>query len=196
MHGNAPEGGGLHQEEIGIIAGALKYRDMLVEEVMTPISKVFMLPASGTLNFQTIAEIFHAGYSRIPVYDKDKSDIIGLILVKDLIFIDPEDETPIKRFVDLFGRTPCVVWHDEKLGETLKLFKSSRSHMGIVRDVVEGENGKDSTYTVVGIITLEDIIEEILGSEIEDEFEGENIRGVHHYADEAGQSRDVGKSVI
>ncbi len=80
-------------------------------------------------------EIFKSGYSRIPVYDRDRNDVIGLILAKDLIFVDPEDETPIRNFISLFGRKPMVVWHDQKLGETLSMFRNERAHMAIVRDV-------------------------------------------------------------
>jgi len=81
-------------------------------------------------------EIFKSGYSRIPVFDKDRNDIIGLILAKDLIFVDPEDETSVEAFVDLFGRKPMVVWHDTSLGETLAMFRQEHAHLAIVRDVV------------------------------------------------------------
>lgn len=96
------------------------------------------------------------------MYDTDRNDIIGLILAKDLIFVDAEvrressryyavlnpllcygcalqDETPVRNFINLFGRKPAVAWHDDKLGETLTLFRQQRAHMAIVRDVVNDE---------------------------------------------------------
>lgn len=77
---------------------------MTVKEVMTPLQHTFMLNYDERLNFETIARIFKTGYSRIPVYEVSVSNIIGLLFVKDLIFIDPEDETPLRNFIQIFGR--------------------------------------------------------------------------------------------
>ena len=71
-------------------------------------------------------------------------------------------------FVRVFGRQPLVIWNDQTLGETLTLFKNGGSHMAIVR-IVNNSGFGDPFYEIVGIITLEDIIEEILGTEIQDE---------------------------
>jgi len=84
--------------------GALNYQDMTVSEVMTPLENVFMLNVDEKLNFETIAKIFKTGYSRLPVYEVSKNNVIGLLFVKDLIFIDPEDETRVRNFVQIFGR--------------------------------------------------------------------------------------------
>ncbi len=102
----------MEEDEVDIINGALKYRDMLVSAVMTPLSAVYMISAHELLSYkvsplmllssclinmyswitnpQTLYEIFKSGYSRIPVYNRDPDDIIGLLLAKDLLFIDPE----------------------------------------------------------------------------------------------------------
>ena len=90
-------------------------------------------------------------------------------MVKDLIFVDPEDETPVQRFADILGRKFEVVHEDEKLGDVLQTFKKGRGHLAIVRGIDEFDDGRDSTYCIRGIITLEDIVEAILGDEIVDE---------------------------
>jgi metal transporter CNNM len=78
------------EEEVTIIHGALKYREMTVSEVMTPAARVYMISVTEKLSYKTIYEIFKCGYSRIPVYGDNRHDIVGLILAKDMIFIDPE----------------------------------------------------------------------------------------------------------
>ena len=93
----------------------------------------------------------------------------GLLFVKDLIFVDPENNTRISDFIDIFGRSLHVVWVDDKLGDVLRELKKGRSHMALVRDVNNEANDCDPFYELKGIITLEDIIEEILGEEIVDE---------------------------
>jgi metal transporter CNNM len=150
------------------MTGALRYRDIPVKDVMTPLSDTFMLSAAERLGFDVVAKIFKMGYSRIPVYEVSKSNIIGLLFVKDLIFLDPEDEIPVKNFAQIFGRGVHVVWADDKLGDVLKLLKRG-GHLALVRDVNSGDGKEDPYYEIKGIITLEDIIEIILGDDIIDE---------------------------
>ena len=107
--------------------------------------------------------------SFIHFFSPIQNNVIGLLFVKDLIFIDPEDETRVADFVEIFGRALHVVWVDDKLGDVLRELKQGRSHMALVRDVNNEDETQDPFYEVKGIITLEDIIEEILGDEIVDE---------------------------
>jgi metal transporter CNNM len=150
------------------MTGALRFRDVSVNEVMTPLADTFMLSAGERLGFDVVAKIFRMGYSRIPIYEVSKSNIIGLLFVKDLIFLDPEDEIPVKNFVQIFGRGLHVVWADDHLGDVLKLLKRG-SHMALVRDINSGDGNEDPFYEIKGILTLEDIIEVILGDDIIDE---------------------------
>jgi len=160
--------GEFHSAAGAAMKGALRYHSVTVSEVMTPLINVFMLSADERLGFDVVAKIFKTGYSRIPVYEVSKSNIVGLLFVKDLIFLDPEDEIPVKNFTHIFGRGLHFVWADDNLGDVLKLLKSGRSHMAVVQDVNQGD-GRDPFYEVKGIITLEDILELIIGDEIIDE---------------------------
>ena len=166
IHMNAGE---LNQDEGQAMKGALQYQQMSVEEVYTPLEKTFMVNVDDKLNFETMTIIFKTGYSRIPVYENNVSNVVGLLFVKDLIFINPIDETPVRSFVDIFGRGAHVVWLDDKLGEVLNFLKKGHCHMALVRDVSKGDGTVDPFYEVKGIITLEDIIEVILGDQILDE---------------------------
>lgn len=100
------------------------------------------------------------------------------MFTKDLIFIDPEDATRVEDFVNIFGRDLLSVWQDDKLGDVLRELKTGRSHMALVRDVNNENPDQDPFYEVKGIITLEDIIEEILGEEIVDETDA-FVDGTH-----------------
>ena len=160
--------GAIEKEHGDVVQGALNYKEMKVGEVMTPLEDVFMLSKHARLDFKTIREIFQQGFSRIPVYGHDREDILGLLLVKDLIFIDPEDATPVENFIKVFGRAVVgPVWEDQKLDEVLREFKKGAGHMAVVKDVDASGPG-DPVYVMKGIITLEDIVEEIVG-EIVDE---------------------------
>jgi metal transporter CNNM len=160
------------------MTGALKFKNLVVEKVMTTIDKVYMLDVEEKLSFKTIADIFKTGYSRVPVYEVSRNNIIGLLLVKDLIFVDPEDDTPVRSFVQIFGRGVHVVWLNDKLGDILKELKKGKSHMALVRDVNNDDESRDPFYEIKGIVTLEDIIEEILGDEIIDETDA-FVDGTH-----------------
>jgi metal transporter CNNM len=159
----------IDQETAGAMTGALTYKNMKVKDVMTTMDRTFMLNVDDKLSFETIAKIFKTGYSRIPIYEITRDNIIGLLFVKDLIFIDPEDEVPIRSFVQIFGRGVHVVWPDDTLGDVLAELKKGRTHLALVRDVNNADETQDPYYEVKGIITLEDIIEKIIGDTIVDE---------------------------
>merc|ERR1719502_124534 len=161
--------GHLQKDEGDVIEGALKFKELKVSDIMTKVDDAFMLPEQSSLNMQTISQIFKYGFSRVPVYGEDKDHISGLLLSKDLIFVDPEDETHLKKFIQIFGRSIQYVYPDTTAGEALATFKQGKGHMAIVRDIFQQDDGKDPIYKTVGIVTLEDIIEKIIGDDIVDE---------------------------
>jgi len=175
---------GMNKHEVKMMQGALKFRDLQAHQVMTPEKLVYMLPLEGKLDVRTMGDIFKCGYSRVPVFENSRTNIVSLLLVKDLIFIDPLDGIPIKNFIALFGTNPLFIWPDDTLPEVLSSFKESvhhthvttdgseitgKGHMAIVRDVVS-VGDKDPYYEMVGVVTLEDIVGEILGEEFEDDL--------------------------
>ena len=121
----------IDQEEANAMAGALTYKNIQVKDAMTGMEQTFMLEVDEKLSFETIGKIFKTGYSRIPVYEISRNNIIGLLFVKDLIFLDPEDCVPVRSFIQIFGRNVHLVWPDDFLGDVLKVLKKGKSHLGM-----------------------------------------------------------------
>lgn len=158
----------LEKDEVNIISGALEFRNKTVEEVMTKFGDVYCLDVEGVLNFRTMREIYESGFSRIPVYEGDKQNIVGLLYLRDLAFVDPDDESPISNVLSFYNHEVKFVYSDCHLDEVLQEFTEGKSHMAVVQRVVTETEG-DPFYEIVGVVTLEDIVEEILQREIVDE---------------------------
>ncbi|KAL0403180.1 UNVERIFIED_CONTAM: DUF21 domain-containing protein [Sesamum radiatum] len=125
----AGRGGDLTDDETTIITGALGMREKTAKDAMTPIYKTFSLDLNSKLDMYTMGAIVSRGHSRVPIYAGSPTNIIGLVLVKNLIFRHPEDETPIK---DLVMRGIPRVEEDWPLYDVLKLFQKGHSHMAVV----------------------------------------------------------------
>jgi len=161
----------------------------LVVDVMTPLEDVFALPAAGTtLDKQTLARITGSGKTRIPVYTgADASSSKAFLRTSQLITLNPEDATPLES-LPLYK--PIWVAPDHSLFDLLNDFQNGRTHMAFVSrrpdlssrcsltDEISLPKGSSSC---VGLITLEDIMEEILTEEIYDEADrdraAQTIRG-------------------
>ena len=166
--------GGHHVSDIThaegtILSGALDFSTKPVSEVMTPLENVFMLEVDQRLDFDTTKMILEQGYSRVPIFEKNPQQIVGLLLVKDLALISTQSAPPIRELLPHFNRHLPRVFDDVLLGDMLKEFKAGRSHMAVVRRIMNEDGPGDPFYENVGVITLEDIIEEIINDEIIDE---------------------------
>ncbi|XP_076990835.1 metal transporter CNNM3 [Tamandua tetradactyla] len=157
-------GGGDPCGELG--RGALRFRT--VEDVLTPLEDCFMLDASAVLDFGVMASIMQSGHTRIPVYEEERSNIVDMLYLKDLAFVDPEDRTPLSTITRFYNHPLHFVFNDTKLDAVLEEFKRGKSHLAIVQRV-NNEGEGDPFYEVLGLVTLEDVIEEIIKSEILDE---------------------------
>jgi len=157
MHEDDPRSD-VDEDEERILLGALTYSDKKVEEVMTPRKEVYELQKKALLDQKQLYEIRERGFTRIPVYAKDINDIIGVLYAKDLIGIDPDDKESIEKMM----RTSELirVSRRRKLDSLLNMMIKRRAHMAVVTE----KSGK-----FVGIVTMEDVVEEIIGREIIDE---------------------------
>jgi len=159
----------------GIMQGALDFSRLTVQSVMTEWKSVFFLYSDVNLDFEALGRIFKSGHSRVPVvaratyYEGEK--VIGLLFVKDLILLDPEDELPVQNIIDTFRHDLKHIDLSTSVKTVMDEFRHGRSHLAIVRKEVAKKVNGDVICENVGIVTLEDIIENILKMEIEDEFD-------------------------
>ncbi|XP_042394082.1 DUF21 domain-containing protein At2g14520-like [Zingiber officinale] len=130
MHGNeAGKGGELTHDETTIITGALELTQKAAKDAMTPISETFSLDINSKLDMLTLGLIMTKGHSRVPIYSGSPTNIIGLILVKNLITCRPEDEVPIR---NVTIRWIPRVFGDDPLYDILNQFQQGHSHMAVV----------------------------------------------------------------
>ena len=161
---------GLEKDEINIVTGALVLKQKSVKDVMTNIEDCYMLPIESILDFETISEIKEQGYSRVPVYQGgDRKKVVYLLFAKDLLFVDPDDEKPIEEICKFYQNDVNFVYSDTILTDMFDEFKSGeKGHLALVQEV-NTDGDSDPFYETVGLVTLEDIIEEIIQQEIVDE---------------------------
>ncbi|KAJ9597952.1 hypothetical protein L9F63_011191, partial [Diploptera punctata] len=115
----------LERDEVNIISGAFELKKKIVSEVMTKLEDVYMLAHDTVLDFETVSEIMKQGYSRIPVYRGSRANIVTVLYIKDLAFVDPDDNTPLQTLCD-FYQNPCnFVFEDTTLDIMFKQFKEA-----------------------------------------------------------------------
>ncbi|KAL0371337.1 UNVERIFIED_CONTAM: DUF21 domain-containing protein [Sesamum angustifolium] len=132
----AGKGGELTHDEATIISGALDLTEKTAEEAMTPIESTFSLDVNSKLDWEAIGKILARGHSRIPVYSGNPKNIIGLLLVKSLLTVRAETETPVSAVsIRRMPRVPA----DMPLYDILNEFQKGSSHMAAVVKVREKE---------------------------------------------------------
>ncbi len=150
------EDNAIEKQESKLVYGALNFDDIVIRSVMTPRTKMFTLN-SKMLLFEALPLINKSGFSRIPLYGKNHDEITGIINVRDILKYLEIDQKMIN--LQQLARKPIFVSQEKKVSELLKEMQGRKSHMAIVLDEFEG---------VEGCVTLEDLLEEIVG-EIHDE---------------------------
>lgn len=146
----------IDSDEERIIKGALSFSEKIVEEVMTPRTVVYALALDANLDSNLLNKIKREGFTRIPVYKETIDDVVGILYTKDLINI--KLNTKIKEVYK--KQNILFVNKEDKLDVLLNVFIKSKSHLAFVKDEYHG---------LEGVISLEDVLEEILNREIVDE---------------------------
>lgn len=146
----------IEKEEMELVHGALKFDDTVIRSVMTPRTRMFSLHAKMML-FEALPQINQSGHSRIPIYNTSKDDIVGFVHALDVLKELENDNKMVN--LEKIARKPVFVSQEKMVSSLLKEMQGRKTHMAIVID----EHGG-----VEGLVTLEDLLEEIVG-EIEDE---------------------------
>lgn len=150
----AAQDGGIDVQEGELIRSAIEFDDIEVVDVLTPRIDIEAVP--DTADEKEVKEVFkRSGYSRLPVYEGSTDNIIGVINQKD--FYNRDDKKSVKSII----KPVIVTTESTKISKLLKLLQKQKSHMAVVTDEYGG---------TLGIVTMEDIIEELVG-EIWDEHD-------------------------
>jgi metal transporter CNNM len=150
-----PEKGDIDTDEQRLVKGSLSFSAKKVQDVMTPNTVVTTVEIDDTIDDEYLAKLKEIHYSRIPVQTEDPNNIIGILYYKDLVGV----ELPV-RVKDIMDSTVHFVNASDSLDAVLNQFIKTKMHLFIVIDDFGGFEG---------VITLEDVIEEIIGKEIMDE---------------------------
>ena len=143
-------------DSLSMIEGVLQVSDIQVRDIMIPRSQMDMIDISHPPE-KFIPFIIQTAHSRFPVIEDDKNDVIGILLAKDLLKYYAGDDFEIRDML----RPAVFIPESKRLNVLLKEFRGSRNHIAIVVDEYGG---------VSGMVTIEDVLEQIVG-EIEDEFD-------------------------
>lgn len=151
----------LNEDEVTIISAVLDLKDKAIGSIMTPMQDVYTLSMDDVLDEKTMDEVLSQGYSRIPIHHPDNdANFVGMLLVKMLITYDPEDAMPVRDFA---LATLPETWYETSCLDIVNFFQQGKSHMVLVSESPGDDHG------ALGVVTLEDVIEELIGEEIIDE---------------------------
>ncbi|MHB1541186.1 MAG: HlyC/CorC family transporter [Steroidobacteraceae bacterium] len=162
----ARERGLFEADALTMIEGVLAVSDMHARDVMVPRAQMVCVQRDDPVA-HILPVVVESGHSRFPVLDEDRDDIAGILLAKDLLRLCGHEES--QRFdIREYMRPAVFVPESKRLDVLLKEFRGNHQHMAIVVDEYGG---------VAGLITIEDVIEQIVG-EIDDEFDVEDDQNI------------------
>ena len=143
-------------ESRAMLEGVIRMADMTAGDVMVAATRMDMLDIDQTLD-DLLHTVIDTGHSRFPIFDGDRENVIGILMAKDLLKLQRAPELNIRALL----RPAVFIPETKGLNDLLRDFRGNRNHLAIVID----EFGR-----VAGLITIEDVLEQIVG-EIEDEFD-------------------------
>jgi CBS domain containing-hemolysin-like protein len=150
----------LEEEAREMIEGVIELGDANVSHIMTPRTDIHMVPINTPWD-EVVESVIDSGHTRVPVYDKSRDDIVGILYIKDLLpELAKSSDEPHRALRELL-RKPLFVPETKPVDDLLKVFQKSRTHIAVVLDEYGG---------VSGLVTIEDVLEEIVG-EIDDEYD-------------------------
>jgi len=162
-------------EEKSMLAGVLEVSETQVRDVMIPRSQMVVIDIEDDID-EMIGVIVESGHSRFPVMGEDRDEVLGVLLAKDLLRYfgrGPGHDVPIRKLL----RPAAVIPESKRLNALLNEFRASHNHMAIVVDEYGG---------VSGLLTIEDVLEEIVG-EIDDEHDPEEDAFIRPEGDRNGK---------
>ena len=163
----------LDADEKSMLTGVLEVSETQVRDVMVPRSQMVVIDIEDDFN-QILATIVESGHSRFPVIGEDRDEVLGILLAKDLLrLFGSDDEVQIRKLL----RPAAVIPESKRLNALLNEFRASHNHMAIVVDEYGG---------VAGLLTIEDVLEEIVG-EIEDEHDDDEVEFIRPDGDRNGR---------
>jgi magnesium and cobalt transporter len=162
----------IDEDARSIIEGAMQVSDMQARDIMIPRAQMAVIKAESSPE-EILPQIIRSAHSRYPVIGDNPDDVLGILLVKDLLPQILRKETDAFDIRDLL-RPTVVVPESKRLNVLLREFRQNRNHMAIVIDEYGG---------VAGLVTIEDVLEEIVG-EIEDETDVEEDQFIRRIGDE------------
>ncbi len=145
-----------------MIEGVIELGDAVVSQVMTPRTEMYMVQVNRPWD-DVVNDIIDGGHTRVPAFDKNRDDIVGILYSKDLLPELAKDPDEPRRPIRNLLRKPLFVPETRSVTAVLELFQRSRTHIAIALDEFGG---------VAGLVTIEDVLEEIVG-EIADEYDPE-----------------------
>jgi putative hemolysin len=147
------EEGLLVEEERELIHNVFEFTDKVVKDIMTPITRCFMLPIDMPYT-KMLEEIKATEFRRIPIYEQDQNSIIGVLHVRDLLPFHQKKSTVTEKDIRELLHSPIFVNELEPIEKLLRKIQSHRVHLAIVAD---------RERKVLGMVTLHDVLEELFG---------------------------------